>query len=521
MGTIVSRQEEEDDIAHRFQTHRAEITECLPLHLETLLYKCIEVHLLKMEDLVFYQKHHIPMEEKRHKLISVIEQNKDGYSKFLRCIQTLKEHMGYEYIASILEGRNFADKAEIEESATYRARIIENMPKMEHINLKVLCPILAGKKLITHHELDNLTSTRQFSELEKNSLLFSILSTKGPTAYKRFVECLGEEDSHIYHKELFELLHSSGTDEDGSTSVRKRKRTVMSSPQKRQPKLIEMHGVLKTEKYAKMVRCMRHWVSNGQWNKTDEVECIYLNEQGSQPLPITVANLLQGVIARIVRKDYAKAQGLLELCDRLIPKIEGDNNTILRGRCKYTWSWLFKYLKQLGKAKECARDAMQILFNVERGEDTALANYGYASVLVDCQACAQCSDPEEIKTAEECLKFAMDHARIEDRGLDHIEAHSQLRLAQKCLGSTHYEPGENTDPESIKEASDHLKAIDLGSLPPRSRCIFFLTESDLYRNKGNADMAIASATNALEIAEKSGFETEIVSAKTKLTKLGT
>lgn len=160
---------------------------------------------------------------------------------------------------------------------------------------------------------------------------------------------------------------------------------------------------------------------------------------------------------------------------------------------------------------------MEILFNVEPGEDRALANYGYASILVDCHATSP--DPEEVRRAESSLKYAIGSATIEDRGLDHIAAHSHLRLVQMYLGSTHYEPGKNTDSESIRKASDCLEAVDLHSIPSRSRCLFFLTESDLYRCKGDITKARESATRALEMAEEISFETEIMSAKTKLDSL--
>ena len=359
--------------------------------------------------------------------------------------------------------------------------------------------------------------------MERTTHLLAILDSKGPTAHKHFIHCLGEEQSHMYHKELFEILSRPSLDEDNSTLIAQRKRvcTTTQSPEKRCPKCTEMQGVLKSKKYGQMVRSWRNWVSNGQWKMIEEFEFMYVNDKGRNPLSIRIAGLLQAAIARIVQKHYKTAQDLLELCDHLIPKVEGDNYTFLHGRSKYTWSWLYKYKKRTKKSKKYAKDAMQILFNVGPGEDKALANYGCASILVDCHAGDRSLDPLEVKTIEEHLRFAKNCASIEDRGLDHIKAHASIRLAQLCLGSTHYESGKNKDEENIRKASGCLKAVaqDLSSLPPRSHCIFFLTKSDLYRCKGNIDSAIDYATQALRIAEDNGFQTEITSAKMKLESL--
>ena len=61
-------------------------------------------------------------------------------------------------------------------------------------------------------------------------------------------------------------------------------------------------------------------------------------------------------------------------------------------------------------------EAMAILFNVGPGEDRALANYGYGSILADCHANESSPDTEEIESS---LRFAIG-CSPEDRGLDHI-----------------------------------------------------------------------------------------------------
>ena len=519
--------EQSEIVASRLQQHRSDVLRHLPVNLTSLLVAGIEIGLVQMKELDFYHNQKNSREEKIHKLLASVEQKPDGCSMFLQCIRKLTNHLGHVYLEALLEGNYYAEIGEIEESAILQSRIEDNMSQFMDINLKELGPILFSKHLITEDEFKTLSDMNtQLTEMERNLRLFEILYTKGPTAHTLFARCLEEEHSHLRHKELHEFLYSSSENTENVIHGKKRKRDAIFAvvlPEKRSPKCIEMHGSLKTAKYAEMVRSWRHWVSNGQWNETERAEHECMQQlhahDHKKPLAVTLAGLLQSAIARIVRKHYTEAEKLLEKCDHHCSKVKGDNHTFLHGRCKYTWSWLHRYLKRTDLANACARDAMQILFNVEPGEDKALANYGFATTIIDCQSNANCPNQVEVQSAESSLEFAIYHATIEDRGLDHIAPHSQLRLAQMYLGSTHYDPGKNTDPESIRKASDCLKAIDRGSLPPRSKCMLLLTESDYYRCKGDITMARESANQAQMMAEANSFETEVTSAKTKLESL--
>ena len=165
----------------------------------------------------------------------------------------LREHMGHLYLATLLEDKQFVEKAEIEVSTTFQNRIIKNMSKLMDINLKELCPILMSKYLITHDEFERLTNNIQLSETDRKLLLFQIVDTKGPTAHTLLVHCLGEEDSHMSHKELFMLLCGSDPEEPSTLAMTR----VIISPKQRFPKTLEMHGDLKTEEYTKTMRTWR------------------------------------------------------------------------------------------------------------------------------------------------------------------------------------------------------------------------------------------------------------------------
>lgn len=513
----------EKDVASRFHEHRADIIRYLPVSLTELAYEWLQAGLIETEEIDFYLNELRPREEKIQRFLTSLEQKVNGYSKFLQCILRLKCHLGHVYIASLLENQHFADDTEIINSAAFRHQIIHNASVMKNINLEALSSILFENYLITMDEFTSLTHREL--DTERNLRLIQILDTKGPTAHSIFVQCLRMEHSHPYHMELFQWL----SDQVERVCVAKKRPReggeFLVTPEKRFPSYLEMHGDLVTETYAHTVRSWRRWVSNGQWNETERAELKYLQYQ-SEHLALKIAVLLQGAIARIFRKEHLKAKELLKVCEGLCDEIDGDNYTFLFGRCKYTWSWLYRYLtghdkakKYTREAKKYAGEAMEILFNVGPGEDRALANYGYGSILVDCQANALTPNPKEMKKAESCLTYAISLACTADRGLEHIVPHSHLRLAQMYLGSTHYEPGRNNDPESIRKASNCLKAVDVCSLPSRSQCIFFLTESDLFRCKGDNTSARKSAIRALKIAKENCFETEVASAETKLKSL--
>lgn len=161
--------------------------------------------------------------------------------------------MGHVYIASLLEDQYFADKFEIEQSAIFRKQIVKNMVKMKDINLRELCPILVSKRLITTDEFECLTSALKL-ESERILLLFQILDTKGPTAHSIFVHCLGEENSHKPHKELFQLISDL---KESSPLEKKRKREATdqhyASPDKRSQVVLQCMGTLQLRSMAR--RC--------------------------------------------------------------------------------------------------------------------------------------------------------------------------------------------------------------------------------------------------------------------------
>jgi tetratricopeptide (TPR) repeat protein len=79
-----------------------------------------------------------------------------------------------------------------------------------------------------------------------------------------------------------------------------------------------------------------------------------------------------------------------------------------------------------------------------------------------------------------------------------------------------------TDSKRLEKAQYYLKEAavpSVESLAPRTQCIYYYTESDLYSNEGNLEEARSSAKKALAIAEENRFTTEIESANARLSQM--
>ena len=81
--------------------------------------------------------------------------------------------------------------------------------RMELINLTALIPVLNKHNLLSWDDNYKLLNY-SVSPLERaNALLYIIIPSKGPGAFKRFITCLQEETEHIGHQELAKLLTPS------------------------------------------------------------------------------------------------------------------------------------------------------------------------------------------------------------------------------------------------------------------------------------------------------------------------
>ena len=83
--------------------------------------------------------------------------------------------------------------------ARYSCDIIKSL-KMED-----LVPHLVEKKLLTKNEYHELNTCPSWKQSEY--YILKILPTKGEDGWKKFLECLKEEEEHSGHQDHFQLLN--------------------------------------------------------------------------------------------------------------------------------------------------------------------------------------------------------------------------------------------------------------------------------------------------------------------------
>ena len=507
-----------DLIATKVNQHYDEISGALnPIQLMPLLLK---EELLDSNEKSILLEDSKSTSEKSHYILQCLEtKGPSAYSKFLNCIKAERNHMGHEYITSLLEEKPVGSQFELELSSRLKEAIQSHCPEMMDISLQPLVPLMHSKKLLTGDEIDKLRNCYR-TEHERVLLLLQLLNTKGPLAHGLFVECLRSESSHPTHNELYIALMASCHAEQRAAS-RERKCTVDDStlltldlPLFRRWKL---QGALKGKTYNDMMREFQSCNHNGDWKRLKIETAKYVQ----CPVPeYRVVACLEKAISWIFRKKPELVIQLVGEAKQIIKtKIRGENHSILLGRSEYILSRLFRYLNNYEKAREHVANAKEHLYGIEAGEDSAFVYYCDACITVE--SLSELATEEEFERVDEIFGRAICDDRSHKSGLGLVAPHSLLRLAQMYLGAKHYSPGIATNHKNIERARKCLNAVILDSLSKRSQCHYHLMESDLHRNCERFDRAKESLDLALDISEKCNFELEISSAQTRLQSLRT
>ena len=280
----------------------------------------------------------------------------------------------------------------------------------------------------------------------------------------------------------------------------------------------KLHGCLKGARYDKIMTVFQECHHNGKWD-TLEAEVDKLMTTPETPKELRIVANLESAVSWIFRKKEDKVLHFVCEAKVLSAQVNGDNAIILEGRCEYILSRLYRYLRQFDKAEQHVQKAIYLLHMVEPGEDSAFVHYCNGSIQVE--RLSDNSTERECRHAQLSYEHAIDHARIHDSGLDLVAPHSFMRLAQMYLGSSHYSAGSQRDSEHIMRASKCLMAVNQSCLAQCSKCHYLLIYSDLQRCQEDIPhaKAIATAQNALAIAQTHNFTPEVTSAQKRLDSL--
>lgn len=500
----------DDALAARVKAHHTEFLSYLnPLQLMPHLWK---ERLLTDSDREELLSDHSRSQKAHRVLQSLKSSGQNAYSRFLRCLNAEKHHTGHVYLTSLLENGSVAP--DIAMCAQFEEIVIDHLPDLMDLDVSSLAPKLLSHRLLTPDEFTDLNNCSMCRQ--KILQLLHTISTKGPQAYRIFVDCLEEEKSHPTHRYLFELL-SSELKSHQVTSQKWGSAVDCSRlpPSKRSPHRLKLEGPLTGQSYNKLMSFFQTCHHNGQWELLEHKAKQLIS--GEIP-DLKVVALLESAVSWIFRRDKDKVLSLVSDARKVCCKLSANNDKFLKGRCEYILSRLFRYLKDYDEAKVHIAKAKDLLFLAEPGEDTSFVNYCEACIRVECLPVSPSQG--EIQEVETTFKFAIDDDFSHETELRLVAPHSFIRLAQMCLGSTHYNPGVTSDPPSIHKAQKYLQAVDRSSLCYRSKCHYHIFESDLCRSGNDITSATEAANTALMLARRHSFALEICSAETRLHELG-
>ena len=492
----------------------------------------------------------------------VKERGDEGCKDFIWCLeQDGGWHIGHEYIVALLRGVEFTEETtrKIEESMRLQQRFRKQLDVMElvqeSINTNDLIPSLITHKLLTEDEAEELQLPGN-SRGEKVTKLLHILSTKGPMADLYFTHVLADTvRENPAYCDILERVYCQNFDDimvhladdverDSASShgqLGKRKRAMVKSYTTKAPvctpRQVRAHGIILSDKYFDKINRIRTLHYLGYWDEAEKVveECRFLTlttETKELGLPLDdaisstahvelyVAVSLRNCSGYITRKMRDKVLSIVAEAKELCQRIDNDNGRVLESKCEWILAKLYRYNKEFEKAMEHIENAqlIHLRYNIAPGEDTTLCNYCKGCILGSLLAKTKdwSSNSRRFEEAKLCLRKATEHAAIRDYAI--YQSHHMIRLAQLCLHSSQFVAGECEDEDQINEAEAALNShyIDEDILAPRTKCLFYVTRSDLHRNKKELELAEGDAQRAYDIAKENNFVTEVKSAEGRL-----
>ena len=536
-GTKQEAGGEQAEISTHIRTHYSEIVQYL--NYEELMGYLREENLLSEEQLrILISSDLCPPKKGSFILETIIAKGKVACEQFYSCLRKEISHLGHAYIARLLEGKEFsADKEAMSFSLEIKKQVRRHHNALRDMDFSTLVPVMLKHDLLTPTESKVLLSNEK-TQAWKAAQLELILGTKGPLAYHIFVQCLGEEDSHPTHYELCSLFNSDESSSINSDSfeiktdsatnrrvhhTQGKHRIERSNSQditlpKRRPREFKLEGPLAGKRYSRLMLTFQTCHHNGDWCKL-EIEVQKVLRCGIPEL--SAVALLEEAISHIFRQNREKVLDCVDQAQKLIkesPEIQqsGGNTRILQARCEHVVSCLYRYAKEYKEAFHHATNALAHLAHANSSEDKSFAFYCSACIRLESYTEGVALDetsPEQIK---EDFRLAIDFARSHNIGMDVVEPHSHIRLAQQCLGSTQFQTGQVTNRDRIREASNSLGEVNADMLSQRSKSLFYLLKSDLYMNEGKTEEAIGSAITSLELSKNGKFAIEKQSAEARL-----
>ena len=536
-STAVATRNVNGEIAERITLHRKDIE--MYTNISELSSYLIQEGLLSHE-----QKERVvsgaPNREKTSRVLDSLAAKPNGFSTFFTGIKGETSHMGHTYIASLLEGRQYAPETELKVSAECKKRIKNNLVLfIKGIDLTCLIPHLKQAfylplmdihrktQLLTDDEAEILLLGHEETQ-HRAMKFFLILDTKGPLAHSQFVRCMRAEDDHITHRELFQDIFGdldlslscpvvSSEDEDGvgsSSQAHKRKNEeyltdgtsddelvpFTHAKKARETLWLEADGVLEGDRYAELMEKFYTLHHNRDGHQQLQMEAEEAIAQTDSPLELQALYQIELARSFIFRKQLQndRAVKLLTAALDVCTDIPGSNAYFIIGRCHHTLADLYRCANDYSRAKDHSMKALLALQSVKPGLDTAIAHYVNGCILLECNTSAVGADAQTIEWSFHC---AIDHGQSSDIARQSVVPQSHCRLAQLYMGSTQHNAGVTDNKENLLKAKESLDACkrDFAFVSQQSQHLYYVIESDWYRNTGDVTKAVDSARTACRI----------------------
>ena len=416
------------------------------------------------------------------------------YPVFLERLKQDKKHLGHEYIVSLLKGKRFAPKEEIEDSENLQQEIECNMDILvQQLNLSTLIPSLFENHLITDDDQERLRNPYKTTQ-DRVRELFTILRTKGPTAHHIFVrKCLRTENEHIPHGRLYSMLTNS--------------RNTGCSPYS-----LESPKGIRCRSYMVLMEEVRqfHQIGGDKWTRAEEI-CNLVTQPGSKfPPEMKIAFHLENCNILILSGQSDKVFPIVEQAREMCHKLVHHNTQALEARCEWVLAKVYRCRKQPEKALEHISTAFSLNDFCKAGEERILTHYCRGCIFLDSPA----RSPSDQRNAISCFQRAISSANDGDFGLK-ILTHGKIRLVQAYIGSSSNRPGkskEESSQDDVIMAEQLLRELDKDeSLNQRTRCMLLYTWFDLHRAKGHMQQARECIDKACEIAKQQNLDHEMKS----------
>ena len=426
--------------------------------------------------------------------------------------------MGHGYIAALMEKREYCTPSVKAASARLKKRMLRHQTALMDINVQVLKPYLMREQLITTFDIEDID--QKVSESDKILFLLNVvLESKGPSAHYLFTKCLGEEKSHPMHQILYDVLvkENDGSSPERPTRKRQHPASDTGLVAKRCLVPLEMEYPLKGKRYSRMMRVFQTCHHTSDWDELEGEAQPYMDGTRDN-MQFQVVALLEMAISYTFRGRNSWVDRFVHKARSLLHKVAGNNRSFLEGRCEHVLSCRYRYSKEFDKAREHTHRAKAILFGSDAGEDSSWAHYCDACVLLEEYTSNSDMTGDKLEGLKGSFQLAIDHARRHKTGMDVVEPHSHIRLAQLCMGSTQFAAGTKCSKEMLGEAQQHLDAVNVSALKQRSQSLYYLFKSDLALNYQETRKALEYAQTALQLGSPS-YTVEIKSAQERIKAL--